>query len=551
MFVGEHDRRRPETGAAGRFPFKLAPHRYNSGMDPEIARREARLHAFHMIEAVQTEDAPAPGELERQVDEADAEGRPEVARVLLYALAVQAAMAGNEHSGPAGERMVERCTSDGEPAMLATALAFHASTLLAVDLIDKSDDAMARAVTLLDGIDGPPMELVTALVQCALVYQRRRLWELCEEVLTRAEALLPECEDPRLEPVVLHNLVEIELEWASALRELGEVDGARERSARGLEAARRLVEVPMPELWRDYSLSMCLLLGALSGTGEPWDAERGAELLARLEAGGEPYFTGFVGVAGALPALDEGRHTEAARAVALALESFTGGNATSGRLLALRIAAEAEAAGDSSGRRAALGYGEQLAQLRWQDRLTLLGSVRTRLHAERMRADRDALVRDALIDELTGLANRRGYARYLAARRELGTRDPLAILTIDLDRFKLVNDRHGHAAGDEVLRCVGRILAGQVRATDLAVRLGGDEFLVVLEAASEPVGLGRAARIAEAIRDERWLAVDPDLRVTASVGVAAGAGEDPEALAEAADAALYRAKAAGGDRAEA
>ena len=58
-------------------------------------------------------------------------------------------------------------------------------------------------------------------------------------------------------------------------------------------------------------------------------------------------------------------------------------------------------------------------------------------------------------------------------------------------------------------------------------------------------------RIASAIRDERWPGVDPGLRVTASVGVAAGSGDDPEALAEAADAAMYRAKAAGGDRAEA
>ena len=73
----------------------------------------------------------------------------------------------------------------------------------------------------------------------------------------------------------------------------------------------------------------------------------------------------------------------------------------------------------------------------------------------------------------------------------------------------------------------------------------------MLEAATEPVAGGRAARIALAIREERWPDVDPDLRVTASVGVAGDAGEDPEALAKAADAALYRAKAAGGDRAEA
>ena len=117
--------------------------------------------------------------------------------------------------------------------MMATALAFHAATLLDGDRIDASDDALARAVTLLDGIEGPAMELVTALVQCALVYQRRRLWEPCEELLDRAAAQLPECEDPLLEPVVLHNLVEIELEWASALRELGEIDAARERGERG------------------------------------------------------------------------------------------------------------------------------------------------------------------------------------------------------------------------------------------------------------------------------------------------------------------------------
>jgi diguanylate cyclase (GGDEF)-like protein len=520
-------------------------------MDAEPARVDARLRAFQLIEAVQTEAAPAPEELERRLVLADAEGWPEVAHVLLYAAAVQAAMTGNEHSGPAGVRMLERCKVDGTPAMTATALAFNASTLLAVDRIDASDDAIARAATLLDGVDGPAMELVTALVQCALVYQRRRLWELCEEVLERASALLPECEDPLLGPVVLHNLVEIELEWASALRELGEIDAARERGERGLEAARRLVEVPMPELWRDYGLSMGLLLGALTGTGRRWGPMRRGELLGRLEAAGEPYFAGFVGLSEALPALDQGRPADAAREVAVALASFTGGNAASGHLLALRIAAEAEAAADPSGRRAALDYGEQLALLRWHDRLTLLGSVRTRLQAERMRADRDALVRDALIDELTGLANRRGYARYLTAHRELGPKRPLAILTVDLDRFKLVNDRHGHASGDEVLRCVGRILAGQVRATDLAVRLGGDEFLVVLEAASEPVARDRGVRIVRSIREERWPAVDADLRVTASVGVAAATAEDPEALAEAADAALYRAKAAGGDRAEA
>ena len=196
-----------------------------------MERADARLQAFRLIEAVQTEDAPAPEELERRLAVADAQGRPDVAHVLLYAGAVQASMAGNEHSGPAGERMLERCTRDGEPAMTATALSFHASTLLACDRIDASDDAMARAVTLLDGIEAPAMELVTALVQCALVYQRRRLWELCEAMLERAAAYLPACEDPLLEPVVL----------AQPRRDRARVGQrpARARRGRGRARARR------------------------------------------------------------------------------------------------------------------------------------------------------------------------------------------------------------------------------------------------------------------------------------------------------------------------
>ena len=96
---------------------------------------------------------------------------------------------------------------------------------------------MARAVTLLDGVEGPAMELVTALVQCALVYQRRGSGSRARRSRPAA-ALLPECEDRGSSPWSLHNLVEIELEWASALRELGEIDAARERGERGLAAAR-------------------------------------------------------------------------------------------------------------------------------------------------------------------------------------------------------------------------------------------------------------------------------------------------------------------------
>ena len=208
-------------------------------MDAELARVAARLEAFHLIEAVQTEDgagargARAPARRRRR----GAAG-PRWCTCCSTPARCRRRWSATSTRAPPASACSSAALLDGTPAMIAAALAFHASTLLDADRVDASDDAITRAVSLLDGADGPALELVTALVQCALVYERRRLWELCEELLDRAAALLPECEDPLLEPVVLHNLVEIELEWSSALRELGDSTPPRARGERGLAAAR-------------------------------------------------------------------------------------------------------------------------------------------------------------------------------------------------------------------------------------------------------------------------------------------------------------------------
>jgi diguanylate cyclase (GGDEF)-like protein len=148
-------------------------------------------------------------------------------------------------------------------------------------------------------------------------------------------------------------------------------------------------------------------------------------------------------------------------------------------------------------------------------------------------------------DSLTGLANRRrwdaGLADACARARDDGT--PLAVVLIDVDHFKVVNDRHGHAAGDALLRALADVLRRRVRSTDLAARIGGDEFAVLLPGAD----LDRAVRLAEQLRSAAQLlrpeGVDPD-PVSVSLGVAAGAGvaADPDALLAAADAQLYLAK---------
>jgi diguanylate cyclase (GGDEF)-like protein/PAS domain S-box-containing protein len=152
-------------------------------------------------------------------------------------------------------------------------------------------------------------------------------------------------------------------------------------------------------------------------------------------------------------------------------------------------------------------------------------------------------------DPLTGLANRRAFEDALAQAHATFLRSgrPAAVVMIDLDRFKQVNDRGGHDAGDEMLRQVTRVLGDNVRASDVAARLGGDEFALLLHGCRED----RGERIAESIRDGiASLSVERRgvaLRVGASIGISCFAESDSDALCalQRADAASYGAKSAG------
>jgi diguanylate cyclase (GGDEF)-like protein len=158
---------------------------------------------------------------------------------------------------------------------------------------------------------------------------------------------------------------------------------------------------------------------------------------------------------------------------------------------------------------------------------------------------------EASHDALTGLLNRAGLEKLRGAQVSREWRDSgnYAVAVLDLDHFKRVNDRHGHAVGDEALRMVATEIRRGVRGGDIAVRYGGEEFLVLMP--STP--LAGAMTVIERIR--RSVAERSDLPepVTLSAGLATGiAGrDDPEAVFRAADQALYRAKRAGRNRVEA
>jgi diguanylate cyclase (GGDEF)-like protein len=150
-------------------------------------------------------------------------------------------------------------------------------------------------------------------------------------------------------------------------------------------------------------------------------------------------------------------------------------------------------------------------------------------------------------DALTGLPNRMRFLRKLGALlcgRAEGA--AVAVLFIDLDGFKPVNDRHGHAAGDHVLRVVAERVRGTIRSSDLAARLGGDEFVVALPLAQQQ-GAGIVERVSTALRAticEPILFNGQLLRVTASIGAACSPadGDSAEALLHAADQHMYQHK---------
>jgi two-component system, cell cycle response regulator len=167
-------------------------------------------------------------------------------------------------------------------------------------------------------------------------------------------------------------------------------------------------------------------------------------------------------------------------------------------------------------------------------------------------ADNARLEQLAQTDPLTQLLNRRALTERITAEMERALRydSTLALLMIDLDHFKRVNDTYGHLVGDDVLRDVAQLLSRTIRGSDIVARYGGEEFLVLLPETEDGGAESFAERLREAVEQHEFAkdSMAEVLKLTASVGVAvfpAARIENVEDLFQRADAALYRAKAAG------
>ena len=170
-------------------------------------------------------------------------------------------------------------------------------------------------------------------------------------------------------------------------------------------------------------------------------------------------------------------------------------------------------------------------------------------------ADNARLEQLAQTDPLTQLLNRRALTERIATEMERATRHDasLALLMIDLDHFKKVNDSYGHLVGDDVLRDIGRLLLNTIRGSDIVARYGGEEFVLLLPETDEVGAVSFAERIRTAVEAYEFDRGDdqPALKLTASIGVAvfpAARVDTVEDLFARADSALYRAKADGRNR---
>ncbi len=168
------------------------------------------------------------------------------------------------------------------------------------------------------------------------------------------------------------------------------------------------------------------------------------------------------------------------------------------------------------------------------------------------------LAHQATIDHLTGLLSRSAFSRranaLLDSRQQHAQGLPLTLMMLDIDHFKSINDRHGHAVGDQVLRQFARTLQDHLHDEELLARLGGEEFVLVLPGLAPERAEFTAERLRRAVQDLHLAQGDDRLQITVSIGVAGCAADEAapslDELLARADQALYRAKAQGRNRVE-
>ena len=319
-------------------------------------------------------------------------------------------------------------------------------------------------------------------------YHALRLYELA---LPQYEAAYAVSAESRRQPDMRQiNIANVHLEWALELNRVGQVPEAEEHSqAAGRHAALAFEDARGPDAdWWRQEASMLAACAAATGP-DPAGAARCIEAYAagpwdRGQASDRRLLLAFLAEA----LRRSGKH-ERALPVIVARRRASGGAGwiTTAAIYHTRAMLLADEGGRAA--TAALAYGGILAQALWSLRQGTLQTAATMKSYARLRSEHALVARTAEIDSLTEVANRRAFDSVVESMRGSIDARPVAVLLIDVDDFKRVNDTRGHAAGDSVLRIVAGVLAAEVRSGDIVARLGGDEFGVLLPGAGPERGI--------------------------------------------------------------
>jgi diguanylate cyclase (GGDEF)-like protein len=509
-------------------------------------RRAAVLAAFHLVQDVQTPHVErARVEIAARLHDAETHGWSDVATTLLYALAVDADANRPGQVGPAVDALVQRAERESDSAMLAAGLGMRAELAARSGTLSTFGPDVSRAMLLLD-VPADPLAVASAMICVALAYEALNLWELGVELYTRAETLLPLCDDHILAPVTGLNRAQARFWWTAALIEVGRTDDAAAVAVAVASQDSSAQVHNLPASWEDEHLVSRLGQLVLCGKASEGDVGELTELLNRL-SGTNWLARAQIHLALAHRALRDDDRQEARTQSGLSLDLCLAHGTTDQRLFALWTAQLVEQREHPMSGLAVCAYASALAEQRWEERLGRLAVAYEQVTGARLRGEHDHLVRRTLEDPLTGLGNRRALDERLDyLRATLGGTEPASMLVVDVDRFKRVNDVFGHEVGDQVLRLVAQAIAAVLRPEDLAFRFGGDEFGAVIAGAPAEVVRARAQQIGHLVEAEDWARIRPDLRVTVSVGAASSTGiDDIDALYARADQALYAAKSDG------
>jgi diguanylate cyclase (GGDEF)-like protein len=498
--------------------------------------------AYDLVGLAQGQDVDA--EIGAAEDEAAARGWTDVRLLLKWARTMAARDSGLDNAEYL-QAMHDLAEATGETPLLALALATAAARgsnlKRAVDVTESTATPLVRAVALLDERSGPVVHRAAALIEVGVAAQELGFWELAVEYYDWADRELDDADDSRLSGtvhlqrrVLSYNRTEVVLDWVSALAMMGSWDAAASNAAAALPGGLAALDGDWPASWETEHRAHLHLLAALAGKLDE----------VPMPAGERSTGVSAAAVVALGESIDAARTGDTARGAGLAadLAGRLGWAIPQGtRLLCMSIAAR------QPGTPAAVAaYADELALLRWNARLDQLAGLRDAIDVERQRRDHEQLRQQVLVDELTGLANRRGFHAYLNELLVPGPiadePDEYAVMMVDIDHFKQVNDRFGHDVGDLVLARISRILAAHVRPMDLAARLGGDEFVLVLAGVGPNHPEKRAQEIIDAVREQPWAEVAHGLTVSISIGVHRGGVQQLPTLLTDADRNLYHAK---------